>query len=91
MFQSVLLLIKKKHAALTVQESSDGTFTIVKGFKGLDLVRRDWRPLSKEAGAFVLDQIISGKESESSNTRVFTGFGEQNERRRNPIRKVCYH
>ena len=63
MFKSVLLLKKKKHAAVTVQESSDGTIIIGKGFKGLDLVRRDWCPLSKEAGAFVLDHIISGKES----------------------------
>jgi len=63
-FQSMLLLKKKKYAALTVQESPDGTVTIGKEFKGLDLVRRDWCPLSKEAGIFVLDQILSGKERE---------------------------
>lgn len=63
-FQSMLLLKKKKYAALTVQEASDGTVTIGKEFKGLDLVRRDWCPLSKEAGIFVLDQILSGKERE---------------------------
>jgi DNA polymerase alpha subunit A len=31
---------------------------------GLDLVRRDWCPLSKDAGKFVVDQILSGQSRE---------------------------
>lgn len=29
--------------------------------KGLDIVRRDWCPLSKDCGQYVLNQILSGK------------------------------
>jgi DNA polymerase alpha subunit A len=63
-FRSMLLLKKKKYAALVVQENPDGTFTCEKEMKGLDLVRRDWCPLSKEAGKYTVDQILSGKPCE---------------------------
>lgn len=29
--------------------------------KGLDIVRRDWSPLSKDIGNFCLQQILSGQ------------------------------
>ena len=32
--------------------------------KGLDIVRRDWCPLSKDVGNFVLAQILSGRPAE---------------------------
>ena len=32
--------------------------------KGLDLVRRDWCPLSQDTGRYVVDQILSGKSRE---------------------------
>lgn len=32
--------------------------------KGLDMVRRDWCPLSKTVGNYVLSQILSGKQRE---------------------------
>lgn len=32
--------------------------------KGLDMVRRDWCPISKNVGNFVLEQIMSGKSRE---------------------------
>jgi DNA polymerase alpha subunit A len=63
-FRSMLLLKKKKYAALVVNEKSDGTVTYEKEMKGLDLVRRDWCPLSKDTGKFVVDQILSGKPCE---------------------------
>jgi DNA polymerase alpha subunit A len=59
-FKSMLLLKKKKYAAVTIKEV-DGKVTCEKELKGLDLVRRDWCPLSKETGRFVVDQILSGK------------------------------
>lgn len=34
----------------------------MKEVKGLDMVRRDWCPLSKNVGNFILDLILSGKE-----------------------------
>ena len=32
--------------------------------KGLDLVRRDWCPMSKETGKYIVDQILSGQPKE---------------------------
>eukprot|EP00727_Mastigamoeba_balamuthi_P013067 m51a1_g8383 dna polymerase alpha catalytic subunit, putative (668) ;mRNA; f:185495-193832 len=52
-FRRMLLLTKKKrYAAL---EAVSGQ----RQMKGLDLVRRDWCDISKEAGQFVIDQILS--------------------------------
>jgi DNA polymerase alpha subunit A len=48
-FKTLLLLKKKKYAALTVVEKN-GLITAAKEVKGLDLVRRDWCVLSKELG-----------------------------------------
>ena len=63
-FQSMLLLKKKKYAALTIQMQKDGSVKIDKEIKGLDMVLRDWCALSKECGEFCLNQILSGKERE---------------------------
>ncbi len=63
-FKSMLLLKKKKYAALVVAEGADGSITYEKELKGLDLVRRDWCRLSKETGLFVLDCILSGDAKE---------------------------
>eukprot|EP00514_Thraustochytrium_sp_LLF1b_P012860 CAMPEP_0184544772 /NCGR_PEP_ID=MMETSP0199_2-20130426/3852_1 /TAXON_ID=1112570 /ORGANISM="Thraustochytrium sp., Strain LLF1b" /LENGTH=1596 /DNA_ID=CAMNT_0026938995 /DNA_START=145 /DNA_END=4935 /DNA_ORIENTATION=+ len=64
-FKTLLLLKKKKYAALAVAEvrGPDGKLTIEtsKETKGLDLVRRDWCALSKRVGHTVLDFILSGK------------------------------
>jgi DNA polymerase alpha subunit A len=63
-FRSMLLLKKKKYAAVVVVEKN-GQVTFEKEMKGLDLVRRDWCKLSKEAGRYVLDQILSGEAREN--------------------------
>lgn len=63
-FKSMLLLKKKKYAAVLIKEEADGTVSLEKEMKGLDLVRRDWCPISKNAGKFVVDQILSGKSRE---------------------------
>ena len=57
-YAMMLLLKKKKYAALTVEEGPDGTLKYDKEMKGLDLVRRDWCVLSKEVGKQVLDKIL---------------------------------
>jgi len=62
-FKNMLLLRKKKYAALTV-EQVDGKLVYGKTMKGLDLVRRDWCELSKDVGKYVLDQILSGNARE---------------------------
>jgi len=61
-FQKMLLLKKKKYAALTVSEKDNGELIIKRETKGLDLVRRDWCGLSHDVSEYVLDQILSGSE-----------------------------
>jgi len=63
-FRSMLLLKKKKYAAVTISEGPNGQLTMGKEMKGLDLVRRDWCIQSKDSGKFILDQILSGEEKE---------------------------
>ena len=60
-FAMMLLLKKKKYAALTVEgtDAATGAITFGKEMKGLDLVRRDWCVLSKKTGEQVLDIILT--------------------------------
>jgi len=70
-FRSMLLLKKKKYAAVTVTEGPGGKgFTIGHETKGLDLVRRDWCIQSKDSGQYILDQILSGEEKEIVVTKI---------------------
>jgi DNA polymerase alpha subunit A len=62
-FRSMLLLKKKKYAAVTVEMTPAGP-KYGNERKGLDLVRRDWCIQSKDTGEYVLDQILSGGETE---------------------------
>ena len=48
-FKSMLLLKKKKYAALTVTKVGD-TIQTSQELKGLDIVRRDWCELAKQTG-----------------------------------------
>ncbi len=48
-FKSMLLLKKKKYAALTITKVGD-KYVTAQELKGLDIVRRDWCSLAKEAG-----------------------------------------
>ncbi|CAM6100645.1 unnamed protein product [Calypogeia fissa] len=59
-YKRMLLLKKKKYAAVKIEVNSDGTIREVIEQKGLDIVRRDWSLLSKDIGNFVLKQILSG-------------------------------
>ncbi|KAM6151481.1 DNA polymerase alpha catalytic subunit [Rhynchocyon petersi] len=58
-FKSLLLLKKKKYAALVVELTSDGNYCTKQELKGLDIVRRDWCDLAKDTGNFVIGQILS--------------------------------
>jgi DNA polymerase alpha subunit A len=49
-FRSMLLLKKKKYAAVTVGKGPNGEPVYAKEMKGLDLVRRDWCVQSKDTG-----------------------------------------
>ena len=69
-FRSMLLLKKKKYAAVTINSLPDGTTGLGKEMKGLDLVRRDWCIESKDTGRYVLDQILSGNEREEVVSKI---------------------
>ncbi|OWR43101.1 putative DNA polymerase alpha catalytic subunit [Danaus plexippus plexippus] len=58
-FKYLLLLKKKKYAAVVVSKSKSGEFIYNQEHKGLDIVRRDWSQLAAEAGKFILTQILS--------------------------------
>ncbi|XP_045146690.1 DNA polymerase alpha catalytic subunit isoform X1 [Echinops telfairi] len=58
-FKSLLLLKKKKYAALVVEPTSDGNYHTRRELKGLDIVRRDWCDLARCTGNFVIGQILS--------------------------------
>lgn len=49
-YKPMLLLKKKKYAALSVSKSPKGELVKKEEIKGLDIVRRDWSQLAKEAG-----------------------------------------
>jgi DNA polymerase alpha subunit A len=65
-FKSMLLLKKKKYAALTIvdekpnPQGGPALLKLKKEVKGLDMVRREWCPLSKAAGQYTLDCVLSG-------------------------------
>lgn len=52
-FKSLLLLKKKKYAALVVESHGEGQYAVKQELKGLDIVRRDWCDLAKECGKYV--------------------------------------
>nr|XP_006813201.1 PREDICTED: DNA polymerase alpha catalytic subunit-like [Saccoglossus kowalevskii] len=63
-FQSMLLLKKKKYAALAIQKLPNGKISTTQELKGLDIVRRDWCDLAKDTGNYVIGQILSAESRE---------------------------
>lgn len=63
-FRAILLLKKKKYAALTVTDWQEAGITYKKEVKGLDMVRRDWCPLSKLVSDSVLSRVLNAEGSE---------------------------
>lgn len=58
-YKYMLLLNKKKYAAVTVSKSKSGELICAQEHKGLDIVRRDWSQISVMAGKMVLDQLLN--------------------------------
>ena len=58
-FKRMLLLKKKKYAALKVVGQTAEGLQTTREVKGIDLVRRDWSILSKKAGNFFLNTLFS--------------------------------
>ncbi|RXI07148.1 hypothetical protein DVH24_026284 [Malus domestica] len=59
LYKRMLLLKKKKYAAVKVQFKNEMPYEVIER-KGLDMVCQDWSLLSKEMGDFCLSQILSG-------------------------------
>jgi DNA polymerase alpha subunit A len=80
-FSNMLLLKKKKYAAMTISgKDADGKLQYQRKTSGLDMVRRDWCPLSKEASGYVLDRLLGGRSREDSVEAIHTylrGLGEK--------------
>ncbi|XP_034937343.1 DNA polymerase alpha catalytic subunit [Chelonus insularis] len=57
-FKYLLLLQKKKYAAVIMNKLPNGEIELIKEYKGLDIVRRDWCQLACEQGRVILDQIF---------------------------------
>ncbi|KYK56726.1 DNA polymerase alpha catalytic subunit [Drechmeria coniospora] len=62
-FRRILLQAKKKYAAINLVEK-DGKFVEEMEVKGLDMKRREYCALSKEISKHLLDEILSGDETE---------------------------
>lgn len=64
-FGRLLLLKKKKYAALLLTEQPDGKMRESVEMKGLDLVRRDWAGVSVDCCQFILDRIMGDEGREA--------------------------
>ena len=60
-FKSVLLMKKKRYVCLKYLPPYKDLYRIELDLKGVDLVLRDWSPLSKKISLKILDIILSGK------------------------------
>ncbi|XP_071838856.1 DNA polymerase alpha catalytic subunit-like [Apostichopus japonicus] len=78
-YKSMLLLKKKKYAALAVDKAADGTVTYNKELKGLDIVRRDWCDLAKDVGNYAIQQILSVDSRETIVENIHTRLMEISE------------
>lgn len=68
-FRRILLQAKKKYAAINLVES-DGKYVEKMEVKGLDMKRREYCALSKEVSTKILNEILSGEETETSVSRI---------------------
>ncbi len=68
-FRRILLQAKKKYAAVNLVEVN-GKFVEKMEVKGLDMKRREYCPLSREISKRILDEILSGDDTELSVQRI---------------------
>lgn len=68
-FRRILLQAKKKYAAINLVEK-DGKYVEHMEVKGLDMKRREYCALSKEISKHLLDEILSGDDTEVSVARI---------------------
>lgn len=69
-FRRILLQAKKKYAAINLVEVPGGKYIEKMEVKGLDMKRREYCGLSKEISSRILNEILSGDDTEVSVQRV---------------------
>ncbi|KAI1655077.1 hypothetical protein F4813DRAFT_368545 [Daldinia decipiens] len=69
-FRRILLQAKKKYAAINLVEVPGGKYIEKMEVKGLDMKRREYCGLSKEISSRLLNEILSGDETEVSVQRI---------------------
>jgi DNA polymerase alpha subunit A len=74
-FRRILLQAKKKYAAINLVQV-EGKYVDKMEVKGLDLKRREYCNLSKEVSSQLLNEILSGDESEVVIARIHEYLGE---------------
>ncbi|KAI9303501.1 DNA polymerase family B-domain-containing protein [Cunninghamella echinulata] len=82
-FKHMLLLRKKKYAALLVEEKPNGELVETVETKGLDLVRRDWCDLSHDVSSHVLELILSNLDREEVVEKIHAYLREVGDQIRN--------
>ena len=88
----LLLHAKKKYAAINLAEV-DGKYIDKLEVKGLDMKRREYCALSKEASQRLLNEILSGDDPESrtrENPRISSRAFGQDEGRNNTGTEICH-
>lgn len=68
-FQRMLLLGKKKYAALVMTPTKDGIDTKME-IKGLDMVRRGFCDLAKDTSRYVLDKVLHESDFEAAESSI---------------------
>ncbi|TDG45874.1 hypothetical protein AWZ03_007729 [Drosophila navojoa] len=74
-FACLLLLKKKKYAAVKLTKNAKGVLIREQEHKGLDIVRRDWSQLAVMVGKAVLDEVLSEKPLEDKLDAVHAQLG----------------
>lgn len=69
-FRRILLQAKKKYAAINLVEVAGGKLIEKMEVKGLDMKRREYCGLSKEISSRILNEILSGDETEVAVQRI---------------------
>ncbi|CAL4103579.1 unnamed protein product, partial [Meganyctiphanes norvegica] len=75
-YKYMLLLKKKKYAALTVSRLPNGKIITEQELKGLDIVRRDWSQLASDAGRHILQQILSDQNQDDRIANIHSHLEE---------------
>ena len=68
-YKSMLLLKKKKYAALAA-ERVGGEVKLKEEFKGLDIVRRDWSNIAKKVGTEILQILLHEMEEDVAMAKI---------------------